>query len=161
MTLETKEKDKKLFTGLKPASEEFLEAFSAGIGTICTECEFCGRTHFVSSERDYSEGELEKLREKAKEKPELYEEHDDFDSLSLCRIDGKHYVWGCSCNWPRRFEDFIWNYRENIAKYLVKRSKDQIKCLLDRDRDILNDKHLGDDHGENSRQALPGLRKRG
>lgn len=117
-----KEKEKK---APEPASEEFLDAISSGHGALRATCEFCGREYFASN-GDYDEGELEKLNALAEKHPEKYINTGE-DWQSLCSIGGRDYVYGCPCNAPRQYEDFIWAHRWPIAKYLKTRSKNQLK----------------------------------
>jgi hypothetical protein len=107
----------------EPPSDMFREAVE-DTGTCCaTECEFCGRTHFVSSHGhgDYEEGELEKLKEQAAKDPDRYIEESEYDAIGEGYIDGKQAVVHCPCNALRRYEDFIWGHRTIICEYLAAR----------------------------------------
>lgn len=120
---------KKKEAPLKDPTDDFLTAISAGHGALRGTCDFCERVYFAST-GDYDSGELEELQAKAKEFPDRYIETGD-EWQSMCRIAGKEYVYGCPCNAPTRYEDFIWAHRWQIAKYLKLRSKglleDQIR----------------------------------
>ena len=116
---------------LKPCSEEFLEAISDGAGSIRGECEFCGTTYFDGSQGyAFNEGEIEGLRKAATEQPEKFEEWDC--GISFCTVDNTTYVYGCPCNGPRLYEDWVWGHRWKIAKYL----KSQATNILTRAKDF-------------------------
>lgn len=112
-----------------PASHEFEDAFRANHGSIMGDCELCGRTIFCNGGHTYGydEGELEKLQKLAKEKPDKYVEWTDCDGVSFGTIQGMQFVLGCDCNQLRRYEEFVWQHRQEIAKYLMTRIKDQEK----------------------------------
>lgn len=107
----------------KPPSDEFMRAvISSGSPTIM--CEFCGRVHFATLESYlYEEGELEDLLAKAKENPDKYIEDASSDSIPWGRLDGGQAVWGCPCNKPRKYEDFIVRHRWIIEAFLTARSR--------------------------------------
>jgi len=105
---------------LNPPSDEFTEAFSARIGSISGTCEFCGRTYFSDQGYGYDEGELEELRRKAAENPDKFIEWEG--GPGFVDVDGRHWVVGCECNAPRRYEDWIWAHRWKIADYLKARA---------------------------------------
>lgn len=105
---------------LKEPSEEFLEAISDRVGSIRGECEFCGVTYFDGTSGHFDAGELEGLLKSAKEQPEKFVEWTS--GPSFARIDGRQYVYGCPCNAPRTYEDWIWNHRWQISQYLKARS---------------------------------------
>lgn len=111
----------------KVPPSEIMEGAITMAGSICITCELCDRTHFASGEPDFFDpGELGELREKAAKEPEKYLEDAGSDSLSWGRIDGKQAVIGCPCNGLKRYEDFIWNNRHVISKYLEARAKDRL-----------------------------------
>lgn len=113
----------------RPASELFVEAFRAGIGTTEAICELCGRHVFASGPQTlgYNEGELERLQESAKQRPEKYVEWGDCDGISLGRIDGRQFVIGCCPENLRRYEDWILEHRRKIAEYLKARAKERLE----------------------------------
>lgn len=117
----------------EPPSEEFLRCITDS-GSIVTECDFCGRTHFADSERagDWSCGELVRLRENAAKEPDKYIGDATVDSVSTGHLDGKRFVRGCPCNSARRYEDFIWNNARWIADYLRRRSETEFEEAKDR-----------------------------
>lgn len=111
----------------KVPPSEIMEGAITMAGSIAITCELCDRTHFASGEPAFfDKGELAELRAKAEKEPEKYLEDAGSDSLSWGRIDGKQAVIGCPCNGLRRYEDFIWQNRHVIAKYLAARAKDQL-----------------------------------
>jgi len=87
-------------------------------------CELCGRVHF-SEEGDHEKGELERLREKAKEHPDRFTEDSDFTPWGT--IDGLQAVIDCPCNGLAKYERFIWDHRYLIMKYLKKRIEAELK----------------------------------
>lgn len=99
-------------------------------GSISVDCEFCGRTFFEDSEQagDWEPGELEGLRKRAKEEPDKVI---GMDSVHWGTIDGKQAVVGCPCNALRKYEDFIWNHRRMIMKYISARVKDIVERALE------------------------------
>lgn len=106
---------------LRSPSEFFERAITDG-GSIVMDCGWCGRTHFEDSERagDWSDGELDRLRENVKEKPDKYVACEY--SVMGGHVEGKMFVIGCPCNSVRPYENFIWNHRGIIAKYLHSRT---------------------------------------
>ena len=104
-------------------SDEFVEAFRAGIGGIRGTCQLCDRECFENDEGagDWEVGELERLRERAK----IDEKFVAMDNVSLGRIDGKEFVMGCPCLPANlgEYESFIWNHRKQIAEYIRSRVK--------------------------------------
>ena len=117
--LEEELEELKQTTG-EPASEAFMRAV-CNTGSICIDCEFCNRTHFVSY-GDFDRGELDDLRSRALQSPDKYIEHGDCDYISWGYLEGKQIVWGCPCNRARLYERWIWNHRYTIASYLKSRA---------------------------------------
>ena len=104
---------------LKPPSEEFTRAFRGGYGSTVMECDFCKRLYF-GDEDGYDAGERERYEELAKTEPDKYIAV--AGSSSAVEVGGKTWVDGCACNAPRRYEDWIWHNRSQIAEYLQKRN---------------------------------------
>jgi hypothetical protein len=98
-------------------SEQFWQVWPAG-GQRSIDCA-CGRTHFSNSERagTWDDGELERLREKAKADPESHIAHSD-DSVSAADIGGIVYVWDCPCGYGERIERFLTENRAPIMRYI-------------------------------------------
>lgn len=102
---------------LPEPSDEFMEAFSGMSAGMVVECDFCGRTYFATDDHgDFEEGELEDYRERAKKEPDKWIEVSYF--TSRIEVDGQCYARGCECNKVRRYEDWIWANRKQIATYL-------------------------------------------
>jgi hypothetical protein len=104
---------------LKPPSDDFCDAFSGHTGSLTMECDFCKRFYF-GTDGDYEEGERERYEAAAKTAPDKYISIEGY-SHSV-EVDGKTWVSGCECNGPRRYEDWIWSNRTQIAAYLQKRN---------------------------------------
>lgn len=101
-------------------SELFSDVFDSKYGGCIRTCE-CGITHFDTYNiYDWEEGELEELQQKAKDDPEHYVEIDC--AVGTIEIGGIEIVYGCTCNLAKKYEDFILNYAEQLAKYLNKRA---------------------------------------
>ena len=111
---------------LEPPSDEFLQAFSARAGSILGQCGFCGRTSFNGADPHlFDDGELVELRRSAEKKPGKYVETDY--SITFTEVGGRQYVDGCPCNGPRKYEDWIWDNRREIARYLNERAEGEFK----------------------------------
>lgn len=112
----------------KEPSEEFRDAVRDG-GTMCaTDCGFCGRVHFVSGSGhgDYSEGELEDLKAKAKAEPDRYIQEGVYDCIPTGYFAGMNVVVYCKCNGLRRYEEWIWSHRDIILDYLKARTQKEL-----------------------------------
>lgn len=102
-------------------SNIFIEAFDSR-GAGCERTCACGKVYFDGineSQWDWAEGELETLRCYAKLHPDEYFEVDG--AIGTLVIDGKSIVIGCSCDLAERYERFIVQNSEKLAKYLNKR----------------------------------------
>jgi hypothetical protein len=98
-----------------------MDIFADNHGSPCIDCGFCGRVHFTHEDED-----INKLREKAKKKPEKYLESSD-DSIAWGSLDGRQYPWRCPCDSGHKYEEFIWRHREPIMKYLKARATEELK----------------------------------
>ena len=99
-------------------SELFNEVFRSGWSGRIRVCD-CGITYFDGyNDCDWEDGELEKLRQKARDKPKLYVEVDC--SVSTIEIGPSQLVIDCTCGQAKRYEDFILNHAHQLAKYLNK-----------------------------------------
>lgn len=109
------------------ASETFYRAFSSSTGHLVADCQ-CGRTHFslFHDEGAYDEGEYEDLIEKMKKEPDKYIGHDE-SSVSAIYLNGVKCIEGCTCEYLRKVEDFIWKERLNIIDYLKRRINKDLK----------------------------------
>lgn len=102
---------------LPPPSEEFYDSF-LGYGGLYAECK-CGRTYFADEEAgDWGDGEREALLAKEKREPDKF--IGVSGSVHHIELDGRTYVYQCSCHWITRYEHFIWKERDLISRYLVK-----------------------------------------
>lgn len=113
-------------------SENFENAF-IGAGSLVAECGFCDRIHFANGEwGDWEEGELESLRGSAKLQPDKFIEHGDSDTISYGWIAGSQFVPGCPCipEKVQRYQDFIWEHRNQIAEFLKTETK-ALKAVAD------------------------------
>jgi len=111
---------------MKPSEEFYSAVISAG--SLVISCEFCGKTYFATeNENMYEEGELEELRENAKKKPEKYVEDTSRDTINWGILNGKQFVYECCEEEIVKFEQFIWNHRFVITKYLHSKS-DKLKA---------------------------------
>lgn len=111
-------------------SDDFIEAFRSGTGSIRGTCEWCGREFFEDNRHagDWDEGELEKLRERAAIDDKIVA----MDTVSFGHIDGKQFVMGCPCLASNigKYEGFVWNHRKQIAEYIQKRVKTLVEQVL-------------------------------
>ena len=113
-----------------PLSEEFIEAFRDGIGTIRATCELCGRFYIAARNNHYEEGEYDEFLKKAEKEPLKYIVDSASDGFSLGSIEGKQFVIDCEClpETLGKFEAWIWNHGEKIAEYLKKRGDRELKA---------------------------------
>lgn len=112
---------------LKPASEEFWDCIITA-GSIVIDCEFCGKTHFVTDPGLYDdEQELKELWKNEEKNPEKYKSYPDYDSISWGYLDGKQAVYMCECNKVRVYEDFFWSHRAIILNYFRKRIEENLE----------------------------------
>lgn len=110
---------------------EFASAIVQGGGLVAT-CDFCGRTYFATWNTDNyddpdddepnGKGELERLRELARDPKNKYIEWGDVESITHGMLDGREYVYGCDCKAAQAYENFVWNHRYSIADFLKKRA---------------------------------------
>ena len=113
-----------------PLSEEFIDAFRDGIGTIHAACELCGRSYIGSSNAGgYDEDEYEEFLKKAEKEPLKYIVDSASDGFSLGSIEGKQFVVDCAClpETLGKYEAWVWNHGNKIAEYLRKRSERELK----------------------------------
>lgn len=103
-------------------SNLFLKIFDSHTGGCVRECS-CGRTHFDISDNGWTwgNGELEKLKEKAKKNPDRYIEVDG--AVSTMNVGGEEIVEGCQCDRASIHESFIRDNAVQIKKYLQEWSK--------------------------------------
>jgi len=104
----------------KQCSEIFEKVFDTR-GSGCVRKCACGITYFDGSDWSaFYEGELEELRRKAQETPDKFVEWNQ--SVGCMEIGGQSIVYGCNCDTAQKYEQFIVNYSEQLAKYLNMRA---------------------------------------
>lgn len=113
--------------GMPAGTNEMFQSALVNTDSNVATCDFCGTTYFGtwSGGRDYEEGELEELREFARDPKKKYVEWGDCDSVSQGTLDGQQFVYACPCNASLPYERFIWNHRYVIAAYLKKRAEEE------------------------------------
>lgn len=117
---------KRINDKITPPSEDFIDAVCHSACAV-VDCGFCGRMHFASSANfDFEEGELEGLLENAEKYPDKYINHGNVP-VSNGYIGGVSFVADCPCNEARKYEDFIWNSRYIIERYLNNRANSMAK----------------------------------
>ena len=102
------------------SSHEFDDAFTHA-ASDCVTCEHCGRTYFTRHAEKYAEL-VEYARTHKIIGSEIYTELID-DSIAYGEIGGKIYVYQCSCKSVDRYEEWVWNHKEEIVSYLKARAK--------------------------------------
>lgn len=115
-------------------SKMFEDSIGYGVGSYDMDCGWCGRRHYCPDTNldppDYDGTEnsdedrnhwKEYCEEEYKKDPEGVILHWDYDSVIGRSLNGINFVIGCPCNGLSRFEKFIWNERNTIRNYLVKR----------------------------------------
>jgi len=112
-----------------PPSDIFIETVTDSSGIVAT-CELCGRTLFEDDERagDWNDGELERLRQRAKEEPDKVI---PMDIVRTGEIGGKHVITNCPCHGLRGYENFIWAHRHIIARYIAKKTEEIARAAYD------------------------------
>lgn len=106
-------------------SDEFLEAFYLGPGFICTTCA-CGRVHFSEDDCWTNEAELLEYVAKAEADPDNYVMYGEGTTFSLIDL-GAEYVYECPCGTAKSYEKWIWDHRDQIAKYLKARTATELR----------------------------------
>jgi hypothetical protein len=115
----------------KKPSDMFINALSGfGVGSDNLECGWCGRTH-LCPDTDYNhydddecsaEESMFRYRqyceEEFKKDPTGIVLHYDVDGISAQEMNGIMFVLGCPCNGLHRYEDFIWENKDTIRRYL-------------------------------------------
>jgi len=105
----------------RQASKLFDDIFASGCGGCERTCA-CGIHWFdIQDGWDWEEGELEDLKKKAAEDPEKYKESDG--SVGTVEIDDQEIVYGCTCDYAWKYEQFIISHGRQIARYLNERAK--------------------------------------
>lgn len=112
-------------------SDMFINALSGyGVGSDNLECGWCGRTH-LCPDTDYNhydddecsaEESMFRYRQYCEEEFKKYPDkivlHYDVDCISAQEMNGIMFVLDCPCNGLYRYENFIWEQKDTIRKYL-------------------------------------------
>ena len=115
---------------MKTISDHFDKALQGWGGTPVATCQ-CGRIHYTGMGTDMDPGELEKLEAKRKAQPEKYIPDPDNDSIGVVTFNGVTHVWNCPCESLARWEEWIWNNRELITRYLRARIDSELKAATE------------------------------
>lgn len=106
-------------------SNEFINAICDS-GSVETECGFCHKTIFASLTPGYYEdGELERLKIRATNKPDDYEEWPGCDAVVFGTLNGINIVPGCSIECDDKiyqYEKFVTENRYKITDFLKNRA---------------------------------------
>lgn len=105
------------------ATNEFLEAFIVGGGSV-GECDFCGNVFYSTT--NLEQEELDVYEEQRLKKPLKYHP-EPYDSIEFYVVEGRRYPYGCSCNSLDKYEQFIWEHKEQILTYIRLRSELEYK----------------------------------
>ena len=107
----------------------FLDSMAeGGVTSDHLTCEFCQREHLCPDtsygmvQSDLFGPMKEHYEELAKNDPLLYILHYDCDEIIGRYIDDRLYVLDCPCNSVYRYENFIWEHKGTILKYLERRA---------------------------------------
>jgi hypothetical protein len=102
-------------------SERFFDAFDSNSGGCSHTC-VCGRTHFdIGNDYSWEEGELENLEKLSKESPDKYIAHDC--AIGFMEIDNIEIVYNCTCQYAKKYEQFLLDYERQIITYFRARAK--------------------------------------
>ena len=104
----------------EPPSDEFCNAIFH-TGTDYATCEACGRVFFNDNPADEIKN-IEELRKLAIENSDQYHNLGD-SGASIGTLDGINAVYGCPCNFLRKYERLIYANRFKILQYLQNRRK--------------------------------------
>jgi len=119
-------------------SEMFWDAQARAYGGTYTECH-CGISHYaVDSRYIYQYEEDGKIPDQTDVGDFKVRHHYACDSVGHFEFIGQNFVYDCEgCStYLRKYEDFIWNNRDSIRRYLKIRI-DQEKKWADQE-DLLN-----------------------
>jgi len=118
MSDEQKKPPLRQFSKSTECSDDFYGVFHES-SSLVVECE-CGRVHF-GGDGDYEEGEEEDLLAKMAKDPQRYLQHGDYSPWG--ELFGYTFVFDCPCGLVNCLEKQIWNNKEHIMRYLLKRLK--------------------------------------
>jgi hypothetical protein len=124
---------KKYATNEKKPSELFLNSLTGG-GSHYMVCGYCGRSHYCPESDNFYHNDNDRndeddayahyLREalaEQKKDPEGVVIHYDVDFVEAKNLAGMAFVIECPCNGLSKYEDFIWNNKNDIRNYLKRR----------------------------------------
>lgn len=106
-----------------PPSKEFINSLGAGVGSPRLACGFCGREHYCPDSPGISDEEKTSATYLHEVDPDGVILHHNVDSVSANILNGIEFVVECPCNGLRLYEDFMWNERETIIKYIKAKSQ--------------------------------------
>lgn len=122
MSIDQNQKTYRVIAG-DPPSKEFIASLGAGVGSPHLSCGFCGREHYCPDSFAISEEEKTNAAYLHEVDPDGAILHHSVDSVSGNILNGIEFVLECPCNGLRLYEDFMWNERETIIKYIKARSQ--------------------------------------
>jgi len=112
----------KYSTTEKQPSRMFVDSLHGG-GSSQITCQ-CGRRHYAPGnlrnsceENDYQDMLDDCIIEQSDDPEGVVIEYDS-DFIYYKELSGNVFVIDCACNGLRRYEDFLWNNRDVIRKYL-------------------------------------------
>ena len=105
-----------------PPSDMFIDSLDeVGFHSMERECEWCGRLHLCPDAEADSDDWHQYCLESQQETPDSVILHFGCDSVTARILNGTSFVLGCPCNGLRRYEQFIWEHKNTIRKYLKAR----------------------------------------
>lgn len=122
---------KKYSVSDKTPSEIFVDSLPGG-GSHYMTCGYCGRDHYCPDsssiyrgDDEDDKGDYEYYLQEAlwaqKEDPDGVIIHYDEDFVAAKDLAGITFVLECPCNGLAKYEDFVWNNRNVIRRYLQDR----------------------------------------
>lgn len=151
----------KYVTSDKKPSKVFLDSLSGG-GSHYMICGNCGREHYCPDSSSIYDGDgeddkgdreyyLQNALEQQKDDPEGVVIHYDVDCALTKDLGGIAFVLECPCNGLWKYENFIWNNKNEIRDYLKVRIEQEFEWAqqeLTKNKlaGISNSKGSGDNH---------------
>ena len=118
----------------KAPSVMFLDSITSGGGSHYMVCGNCGRTHYCpdsfavednesddDEEADVYKNYLEDALAEQKKNPDGVMIHYNVDFVATKDLHGIVFVLECPCNGLTKYEEFIWNNKDPIRRYLKAR----------------------------------------
>jgi hypothetical protein len=106
-------------TNIHPAFERAF--LSSGGGSPASDCG-CGRRCYALHNGYFEPDEFNNLEELRQREPDKYHVIDT-DSVFICNIFNRPYVWGCPCRYAETVQQLLWNERDRIVQYLSDRNR--------------------------------------